>query len=178
MIGLLLITTILADNPTHVFTNILAIILRLAIIVTNQLFLVLLLLLLTLRVSNQWHSSPHSLKSSESTIAISAVDLQNIITNTICMIDNVSYSSFLLVLSGMSPSSWFMDSAYGNHMTPHSSLFSQLDPAPHLLNIRTINGFIMFGHNIGSISTSNLSVPGVFNVPNLSYNFFFYKTIN
>ena len=30
----------------------------------------------------------------------------------------------------------------------------------------------MFGHNIGSISTSNLSVPGVFNVPNLSYNLF------
>ena len=30
----------------------------------------------------------------------------------------------------------------------------------------------MFGHNIGSISTSNLSVPRVFNVPNLSYNLF------
>ena len=117
-------------------------------------------------------------KSSRSTITIFVVDLQNIITNTIRMIDNVSYSSSLLVLSGMSPSSWFMDFAYGNHMTPYSSLFSQLDPASHLLNIRTANGSIMFGHNIGSISTSNLSVPGVFNVPNLSYNFFFYKTIN
>ena len=31
----------------------------------------------------------------------------------------------------------------------------------------------MSGHNIGSISTSNLSVPGVFNVPDLSYNLFF-----
>ena len=30
----------------------------------------------------------------------------------------------------------------------------------------------MFGQNIGSISISNLSVPRVFNVPNLSYNFF------
>ena len=30
----------------------------------------------------------------------------------------------------------------------------------------------MSGHNIGSISTSNLSVPGVFNVPGLSYNLF------
>ena len=28
-------------------------------------------------------------------------------------------------------------------------------------------------HNIGSISTFNLLVPGVFNVPNLSYNLFF-----
>ena len=31
---------------------------------------------------------------------------------------------------------------------------------------------IMSGHNIGSILTSNLSIPGVFNVPNLSYNLF------
>ena len=57
-------------------------------------------------------------------------------------------------------------------MTPHSSLFSDLKPVPHPLNIRTANGSIMSGHNIGSVSTSNLSVPGVFNVPNLSYNLF------
>ena len=30
----------------------------------------------------------------------------------------------------------------------------------------------MSGHNIGSVSTFNLLVPGVFNVPNLSYNLF------
>ena len=30
----------------------------------------------------------------------------------------------------------------------------------------------MSGHNIGSVTTSNLSVPGVFNVPDLSYNLF------
>ena len=30
----------------------------------------------------------------------------------------------------------------------------------------------MFGHNIGFISSSNLLVPRVFNVPNLSYNLF------
>ena len=65
-----------------------------------------------------------------------------------------------------------MDFAYGNHMTPYSSLFSQLDPAPHLLNICTANGSTIFGYNIGYISTSNLLVPGVFNVPNLSYNLF------
>ena len=65
-----------------------------------------------------------------------------------------------------------MDSVCCNHMTPHSSLFSELKPAPHPLNIRTANGSTMFGHNIGSVSTSNLSVPGVFNVPNLSYNLF------
>ena len=31
----------------------------------------------------------------------------------------------------------------------------------------------MSGHNIGSVSTSNLSVLGVFNVPDFSYNLFY-----
>ena len=31
----------------------------------------------------------------------------------------------------------------------------------------------MSGHNIGSVSTSNLLVLGVFNVPDLSYNLFY-----
>ena len=66
-----------------------------------------------------------------------------------------------------------MDSACCNHMTPQSSLFSNLKPAPHPFIICTTNGSTMSGHNIGSVSTSNLSVLGVFNVPNLSYNLFF-----
>lgn len=89
------------------------------------------------------------------------------------MVGNESYSSSLSVLSSMSPSSWLKNSACCNHITPHSSLFSQLDPAPHPHNIRIANGSTMFGLNIGSILTSNLSVPRVFNVPNLSYNLFF-----
>ena len=72
----------------------------------------------------------------------------------------------------MSPSSWLMNSTCCNHMTPHLSLFSQLEPAPHPLNLCPTNGSTMFGNNIGSISNSNISVPGVFNVPNLSYNLF------
>ena len=88
------------------------------------------------------------------------------------MVDNASYSSSLSVSSGMPPSFWLMDSACCSHMTPHSSLFSQLELAPHPLNIRIANGSTMFDHNIGSILTSNLSVPVVFNVPNLSYNLF------
>lgn len=72
----------------------------------------------------------------------------------------------------MSSSSWLMDSACCNHMTPHSSLFSELKPAPHPLNICTANSSTMSGHNIGSVSISNLSVPRVFNVPDLSYNLF------
>ena len=72
----------------------------------------------------------------------------------------------------MSLSSWLMDSACCNHMTSHSSLFFELRPAPHPLNILITNGSTMSGHNIGSVSTSNLSIPRVFNVPDLSYNLF------
>ena len=111
-------------------------------------------------------------QSSRSTFTISRDGFINIIANVIRMVGNASYSSFLSALSGRSPTSWPMDSACCNHMTPHSSLFSELQSAPHPLNIRTANGSTMSGHNIGSILTSNLSVPGVFNVPNLSYNLF------
>ena len=111
-------------------------------------------------------------QSSGSTFTISRDDLVNIIANVIRMVGNAFYSSSLSVLFGMSPTSWLMDSACCNHMTPHSSLFSELKPAPHPFNIRTANDSTMFGHNIGSISTSNLSVPEVFNVPDLSYNLF------
>ena len=111
-------------------------------------------------------------KSSRFIITITIVDLQNIIANTICMVSNASYSSSLLITSSMSPSYWFMDSACCNHMTSHSFLFSQRAPAPHSLNICIVNGSIIFGHNIGSILTSNLSIPRFFNVPNISYNLF------
>ena len=111
-------------------------------------------------------------QSSGSTFTISRDDLINIIANVIRIIGNASYFSSLSALSSMSHSSWFMDFACCNHMTPHSSLFSELKHAPHSLNICTANGFTMSGHNIGSISTSNLSVLGVFNIPDLSYNLF------
>ena len=55
-------------------------------------------------------------------------------------------------------------------MAPHSSLFSKLDPAPHPLNIHIANGSTMYGNSLGVVSTSNLSVPRVFHVPDLSYN--------
>ena len=112
-------------------------------------------------------------KSSGRTFTMSTDDLKNIVANVIRMVGNTSYSFSLSALSGMSPSSWLMDSACCNHMTPHLSLFSELKPALHPFNIHIANGSTMSGHNIGSISTSNLSVPGVFNVPDLSYNLFF-----
>ena len=117
-------------------------------------------------------------QSSRSTFTISKDDLINIIANVIRMVGNASYSSSLSVLSGMFPTSWLMDCACCNHMTPHSSLFSELKFAPHPLNIRIANGSTMSGHNIGSVSTSNLLVPEVFNVPDLSYNLFSCGTIS
>ena len=111
-------------------------------------------------------------KSSRRTFTISTDDLKNIIANVICMIGNASYSSSLSVLSGISSSSWLMDFPCCNHMTPHLSLFSELKPTLHPLNIRTANSSTMSGHNIGFISTSNLSVSEVFNVPDLFYNLF------
>lgn len=111
-------------------------------------------------------------KFSGRTFTMSTDDLKNIIVNVIRMVGNASYSSSLSTLFGMSPSSWLMDSACCNHMTPHSALFSELKPAPPPLNIRIANGSTISGHNIGSVSTSNLSVPRVFNVPDLSYNLF------
>ena len=117
------------------------------------------------------HISAQS-KSLGHTFTMSTDDLKNIIANVIRMVGNASYSSSLSALSGMSPSSWLMGCACCNHMTPHSSLFFELKPAPHPLNICTANGSTMSSHNIGSISTSNLSVLRVFNVLDFSYNLF------
>ena len=63
-IGFLLVAIIVTNNPTNVFAifvNILTTILRLVIITKKQLYQFLLLLLLTLRVSNRWLSFLHSL---------------------------------------------------------------------------------------------------------------------
>ena len=88
------------------------------------------------------------------------------------MVGNVFLSTALLVLPSKSHT-WLFYSAYCNHMTPHSSLFSKLDPAPHPLNIHIADGSTMHGNSLGFVSTSNLFVPRVFHVPDLSYNLCF-----
>ncbi|RVW35384.1 Retrovirus-related Pol polyprotein from transposon RE1 [Vitis vinifera] len=80
------------------------------------------------------------------------------------MAGNASLSTALSVLLGKSQT-WLFDSAYCNHMTPHSSLFSNIDPAPHPLNIHIADGSTMHGNSLGFVSTSTLSVPGVFHDP-------------
>ena len=107
-------------------------------------------------------------QSSGSTINLSPTELQEIIAHAVRMAGNVSLSTALPVLPGKSQT-WLFDSACCNHMTPYSSLFSKLDPAPHPLNI-----YIDYGSttSLGFVSTSNLSVPRVFHVPDLSYNLY------
>ena len=103
---------------------------------------------------------------SRSTINLSPTELQEIIAQAVRMAGNVSLSTNLSV-SPCKSQTWPFDSTCCNHMTPHSSLFSKIDPAPHPLNIHIDYGSTT---SIGFVSTSNLSVPRVFHVPDLSYN--------
>ena len=106
---------------------------------------------------------------SGSTINLSLTELQEIIAQTVHMVGNASLSTALSVLPGKSQT-WLFDSVCCNHMTPHSSSFSKLDPAPHPLNIYIADGFTMHGNSLGFVSTSNLFVLGVFHVADISNN--------
>ena len=92
------------------------------------------------------------------------------------MAGNASLSTALSVLPCKSQT-WLFNFACCNHMTPHSSLFSKLNPTPHPLNIHIADGSTMHGNSLGFVSTSNLSVPGVFHVPDLSYNLRFVRQL-
>ena len=85
------------------------------------------------------------------------------------MAGNASLSTALSILLGKSQT-WLFNSTCCNHMTPHSSLFSKLDLTPHHLNIHIANGSTMHGNSLSFVLTSNLFVPGVFHIPDLSYN--------
>jgi transposase InsO family protein len=82
---------------------------------------------------------------------------------------NASSSSALSVLPGKF-SSWLLDSACCNHMTPYPSFFSHTSSARHAPTIHTANGSTMLVRSIGTVSTSKLSISDVFHVPKLSYN--------
>ena len=66
-----------------------------------------------------------------------------------------------------------LPSSFARLNKPHASLFFKIEPTLHLLNIHIADGSTIHGNSIGSISTSNLSVPWVFQVPDLSYNLFY-----
>uniref|UniRef100_A0A2N9F5Q7 Retrovirus-related Pol polyprotein from transposon TNT 1-94-like beta-barrel domain-containing protein n=1 Tax=Fagus sylvatica TaxID=28930 RepID=A0A2N9F5Q7_FAGSY len=95
--------------------------------------------------------------------------LEDIITQALIRAGNASSSSTLSVLPGKL-SSWLLDSACCNHMTPYPSFFSHTSSARHAPNIHTVNGSTMLVRSIGTVSTSKLSISDVFHVPQLSYN--------
>ena len=145
---------------------------RLAINTTNQLLPFLLLLLLTLRVSNQWLSSLQS-----PSLLDPLSPFPQLTFKTLSPIPFIWLVMYLIpLLSQLYPvcliplGLWILLVATTWHLS--HPYFSQLELAPHPLNIRTANGSTMFACNIGFISTSNLLGHGVFNVPNLSYNLF------
>ena len=88
------------------------------------------------------------------------------------MVGNASLFTAFSVLPYKSQT-WLFDSTCCNHITPYSSLFSKLDPTPHPLNIHIADGSTMHENSLGFVSTSNLSILGVFHVLDLSYNLCF-----
>jgi transposase InsO family protein len=95
--------------------------------------------------------------------------LEDIIAQALVQAGNASSSSALSVLPGKF-SSWLLDSACYNHMTPYPSFFSHTSSAHHAPTIHTANGSTMLVRSIGTVSTSKLSISDVFHVPKLSYN--------
>jgi hypothetical protein len=95
--------------------------------------------------------------------------LENIIAQALVRAGNASSSSALSILPGKL-SSWLLDFACYNHMTPYPSFFSHTSSARHAPTIHTANDSTMLICSIGTISTSKLSISDVFHVPKLSYN--------
>ena len=90
----------------------------------------------------------------------------------------VDLDIFVVFIDDYSRYSWIFPMKYRSEILPIYSnfakmvetQFSKLDPTPHPLNIHIVDGSTMHGNSLGFVSTSNLSVPGVFHVPDLSYN--------
>jgi hypothetical protein len=106
---------------------------------------------------------------SRSTITLTTNQLEDIIAQALVRASNASSSSALSVLPDKF-SSWLLDSACCNHMTPYPSFFSHTSSTRYAPTIHTANGSTMLVHSIGTISTSKLSIFDVFHVPQLSYN--------
>jgi hypothetical protein len=82
---------------------------------------------------------------------------------------DTSSSSALSVLPGKF-STWLLDSACCNHMTPYPSFFSHTNSARYAPTIHIANGSTMLVRSIGTVSTSKISISNIFHVPKLSYN--------
>lgn len=73
-------------------------------------------------------------------------------------------------LSTGSSSTWYLDSACCNHMTSNSSIFTTTTQPAYSPIVYTADNSIMHVQHVGSVQTSSLSVPDVFQVPQVSLN--------
>uniref|UniRef100_A0A2N9J4I5 Uncharacterized protein n=1 Tax=Fagus sylvatica TaxID=28930 RepID=A0A2N9J4I5_FAGSY len=105
-----------------------------------------------------------ALAHSGSTITLTIDQLEDIIAQALVRAGNASFSSALSVLPGKF-SSWLLDSACCNHMTPYPSFFSHTSSTHHAPTIHTANGSTMLFRSIGIVSTSKLSISDVFHDP-------------
>ncbi|KAI3769398.1 hypothetical protein L6452_00500 [Arctium lappa] len=71
--------------------------------------------------------------------------------------------------SGMHSTTWILDSGASFHMSPNSKLFASLNPMPSV-PVMTADGTPMPLAGIGSIVSSNFSLPNVYHIPKLSLN--------
>uniref|UniRef100_A0A803PJJ4 Reverse transcriptase Ty1/copia-type domain-containing protein n=1 Tax=Cannabis sativa TaxID=3483 RepID=A0A803PJJ4_CANSA len=71
--------------------------------------------------------------------------------------------------SGMSPSTWILDPGASHHMSLHSASFISLSPTSSML-VMTVDGTPVTLAGIGFVVNSNLSLPNVYHIPNLSLN--------
>jgi hypothetical protein len=108
-------------------------------------------------------------QASGSNVTLSAANFEAIVNQIVMSRFGNASCSVLLVLPGTS-SPWLFDFTCCNHMTPHPTSFTTSAPLPHFSLIRTADGSTMNVKNIGTISTPSLSLPEVFNVPELSFN--------
>ncbi|XP_062086978.1 uncharacterized protein LOC133793695 [Humulus lupulus] len=71
--------------------------------------------------------------------------------------------------SGMTSSTWILDSRASHHMSPHSKSFVSLCPASSV-PVMTADGTPMSLAGVGSVVSHHLSLPNVYHIPKLSLN--------
>ncbi|XP_048231249.1 uncharacterized protein LOC125370282 [Ricinus communis] len=71
--------------------------------------------------------------------------------------------------SGISPSSWILDSGASNHMSPNLSSFTSLTPKVSV-PITSASGTPMPLQGVGSVITLSLSLSNVYHIPSLALN--------
>ncbi|GFS32929.1 hypothetical protein Acr_00g0025430 [Actinidia rufa] len=115
----------------------------------------------TAAVTNSSGPSPDSLSST-----LTTADVETIVTQVLSRTN--LHSSTLSTTSGTLP--WLFDTAYCNHMTSDTSLFSITHPTSSVHPIPTANGSLMTTTHTGTISTPDLTIGHTYLIPALSHN--------